>query len=139
MNKILTILVFIALSGCSIIAKQAEITSITVENGGSCEDINIRKIVLSDIISLGPPLVPIIPVFILDIPDIELAVVDCTNIVSYPIKKNSIGYFWVDLKSTCKYKIEIDIDYEYFPLWWPGGVAKPMSCYSFSELNESMN
>ena len=124
------------MSGCSFISKKAEITSIEKVQGNSCEDIKIRKTVLVDTIAVGPPLLPIVPAILLaKLPASNLTVVDCINKVKYPVKAEYSEYYWLDSLTNCKYKIEVDNEYEYVPFWWDAESLKPMSCYSFTELN----
>jgi len=133
--KFLLLVVFITISGCSFISKKTDITSIEKVQGDSCEDIKIRKTVLFDVVAGGPPFIPIVPAILVKVPVFDLTVVDCINNVRYPVKKEYSEYYWLDTLSNCKYKIEVENEYEYVPFWWDSESVKPMSCYSFTELN----
>ncbi len=134
--KNILLIILITISGCSFISKKTEIISIETVQGDSCEAIEIRKTVLFDVVAVGPPLIPIVPAILLaKLPASNLTVVDCINKVKYPVKAEYSEYYWLDSLTNCKYKIEVDNEYEYVPFWWDAESLKPMSCYSFTELN----
>lgn len=135
MKNILLITTLIIISGCSFISKKTGITSIETVQGDSCETIKIKKTVLFDVVAGGPPLIPIVPAILVKLPVLDLTIVDCINKVRYPVRKEYSEYYWLDSSTNCKYKIEVENEYEYVPFWWDSESLKPKSCYSFTELN----
>jgi len=138
--KLIFISLLLNLAACSFIMRDTLLTSVSVEKGSNCKDIIIRRRVSTDVIALGPPLVPLIPMYIFTQKSNKKKVVNCITDEEYRIRKVRDAYYWYD--AGCKYKVDFETDYKYMPLVAIGGTRtdqdraklKPIVCYSYSEF-----
>lgn len=122
-------------SGCSFVSKKTDITYMENTHGTDCGDVSVRKTVLFDVVSGGPPLLPIVPAFLVKTPIFNLSVFECNNNARYPVEYSDGERYWLDVTTNCKYRIEIDTEYEYEPFWLGGKSEEGPECFSMSEIN----